>query len=110
MSLMWNKDLSKQIQREVLTEALERIDGAIELRSKQELYPGHGKITGTLQRGIQSFPIRQTERGPRGAVGVKGVKYALAIHKRYRYIIIGLDDVRPRAPGIVASVAARRRA
>lgn len=109
MTLKWNHNLSREIRQTVLIEALERIDGAIELRAKQELYPGHGKVTGTLQRGIQSFPVIMTTRGPRGAVGVRGVKYALRLHKRYRYILIGLDDVRPRAMGIVANVAARRR-
>jgi hypothetical protein len=93
---------------------------ATEGEAKKELRAGHGKVTGTLQRSIHSAnptygfsgdnvkPSAKTpERGGRvaepGMVGNRitilvgsGMRYALKIHNLYRYLVIGLDRVRPR--------------
>ncbi len=88
-------------------DALEEIDLRIETRAKQELYPGHGKLTGTLQRSIQAGPVVLEEDRVRGKVGTKGVKYAKKIHRRYRYLLVGLAEVKPKAVDILRKHAKR---
>lgn len=101
MPLTWNgKQVTAQIAQ-ALVDALTEIDLRIETAAKSELYPGHGKRTGTLQRGIQGAPARLEGSKVRGSVGVKGVKYALPVHRRYKYIHKGVETVRPLALGII---------
>jgi hypothetical protein len=100
------RQVTAQILRRA-AEALTEIDLRIEAEAKQELYPGHGKITGTLQRGIQGSPGRVEGNTARGSVGVKGVKYAKRLHKKYRFILIGLERVRPEAKGILRKHVAK---
>lgn len=82
-------------------DAVTEINHRIEAEAKAELYPGHGKVTGTLQRAIYGDAGRVEGQRVRGKVGVRGVPYALRIHKRYQYIWKGLERVRPRAVGIL---------
>lgn len=91
----------QQIAQRVAS-AVTEIDHRIEAEAKAELYPGHGKITGTLQRAIYGDAGRVEGLKVRGKVGVRGVPYALRIHKRYQYITKGLERVRPRARGIIS--------
>lgn len=84
-----------------LVAALTEIDLRIEAEAKAELYPGHGKLTGTMQRAIVGEPARIDGSRVRGRVAVKGVPYAMAMHRRYQYITIGLNRVRPLALDIV---------
>lgn len=107
MALTWNgKQVTQQISQ-ALVEALTEIDLRIETAAKSELYPGHGKRTGTLQRGIYGAPARIDGSKVRGAVGVKGVKYALPIHRRFKYITNGLETVRPQALAIIKKHVAK---
>lgn len=78
-------------------DAVTEIDQRIETRAKQELYPGHGKVSGTLQRAIQGDVGRVEGNVVKGKVGVQGVRYALRIHRLYNYIIVALDEVKPQA-------------
>ncbi len=82
---------------------LDGINLRIETAAKAELYPGHGKRTGTLQRAIQATPARVVGNRVVGSVGVKGVRYALRIHARYGYIVAGLRQVQPNAAAILRS-------
>lgn len=82
--------------------ALTEIDLRIETEAKAELYPGHGKRTGTLQRSIQGTPGSVVGTRVRGKVGTKGVRYARRIHRRYEYILKGFRRVQPMASAIVA--------
>lgn len=101
MPLKWNgRKVTQQISQ-ALVGALTEIDLRIETAAKAELYPGHGKLTGTLQRGIHGAPARLEGNKVRGAVGVRGVKYALPVHRRYKYITKGVESVRPLAMGII---------
>jgi hypothetical protein len=107
MALTWNgKQVTAQISQ-ALVEALTEIDLRIETAAKSELYPGHGKRTGNLQRAIQSAPARIEGTKIRGSVGVKGVKYALRIHHKFKYIHKGVETVRPQALSIVKKHVAR---
>jgi hypothetical protein len=83
-------------------DAITEIDQQIETRAKAELYPGHGKKSGTLQRAIQGDTGRIEGNYARGKVGVKGVPYSLRIHKLYEYIYTGLKEVKPRAVAILS--------
>jgi hypothetical protein len=83
-------------------DALTEIDQRIESEAKSELRPGHGKRSGTLQRAIQGEPGRIEGNRVRGRVGVKGVRYALRIHRRYEYITKGFRRVQPKALGILS--------
>ena len=101
MPLRWNgKQVTAQISQ-ALVEALTEIDLRIETAAKAELYPGHGKLIGTLQRGIHGEKARREGNRVRGSVGVRGVKYALPVHRRYKYLTKGLEKVRPLAMGII---------
>ena len=82
-------------------DAITEIDQRIEARAKAELYLGHGKRSGNLQRSIQGETGRLQGTEAKGKVGTKGVKYALRIHFLYEYIIKGLEEVRPQAPAIL---------
>jgi hypothetical protein len=101
--LTWRGPLVVETIAARAVRGLDRIDLRIEARAKAELYPGHGKRTGVLQRSIQAMPVQR--RGMRlvGSVGTRGVRYALRIHARYRYIVVGLNSVRGAAPGMLAS-------
>ncbi len=80
---------------------VDKADLVIESASKAELYPGHGKRTGTLQRAIQALPIKDEGSRVIGGVGVRGVKYALRIHALYSYILNGLDKTRGQVAAII---------
>jgi hypothetical protein len=84
-----------------LVQALTEIDQRIETEAKAELYPGHGKRSGTLQRAIAGDAAHEEGDRIRGSVGVRGVRYALRIHRLYRYISEGLGRVKPIALDIV---------
>jgi hypothetical protein len=79
-----------------LADGMTEVDLRIEAAAKAELYPGHGKVTGTLQRAIQGEPATVQGRYVRGRIAVKGVSYARRIHDRYQYLTVGAEKVRPR--------------
>lgn len=83
-------------------DAVTEIDQRIEARAKAELYPSHGKRSGTLQRGVQGDVGRVEGNVVKGKVGVKGVRYALRIHRLYNYIIVALNEIKPQAAGILS--------
>ncbi len=91
-----------------MIDAVNEIDGRIEAESKKELYPGHGKRSGVLQRGIQAIPAYLEGTKVRGGVGVKGVRYALRIHARYQYIVNGLERVKPQINDILRRYRGKR--
>lgn len=99
--LLWKGDLVKQAAVRAAINAITEIDGRIETEAKRELYPGHGKRSGTLQRSIQGQPGVLDGDKVRGKVGTKGVRYAIRIHYRYQYIIKGLEKVKPNAARIL---------
>lgn len=102
VKLTWNgKQVTEQI-KQALADALTEIDLRIETVAKEQLYEGHGKRFGTLRRSIEGAPGRIEGAKVRGSVGTKGVKYALPMHRKYRYIAIGLERVRPQALAIIA--------
>jgi len=101
MALDWRGD---DVLKEIAVRAqaaVDEINLRIEAEAKRELYPGHGKRSGTLQRGIQTEPAKIEGTIVRGAVGVKGVKYALRIHRLYQYILKALERVGPQAEAIL---------
>lgn len=100
MSFKPNKNLRTQVA-ERLAAALTEIDLRIETAAKAELYPGHGKMTGTLQRSIFGEPARIEGKRVRGKVGTRGVRYALPVHRKYKYIHKAVEKVRPKALDIV---------
>jgi len=94
------KQVTEQIAQ-ALVDAVTEIDLRIETAAKGELYEGHGKRFGTLQRSIQGASGRLEGTKVRGSVGTKGVKYALPIHRKYKYLTIGVEKVRPMVPAII---------
>lgn len=99
--LNWRGQALVARKAQQLVDALTEIDLRIETEAKKELYPGHGKRTGTLQRAIQGAPATFDGKRVRGSVAVKGVPYALRIHKRYEYLVKGLERTRPQAMDII---------
>lgn len=96
-----NKKLKGQIAQaavDTVTEVDLRIEGA----AKGELYPGHGKVTGALQRSITGAPGTLQGSMARGRVSTKGIKYAKRIHRLYHYLTEGVIKVRPMVPAIFA--------
>lgn len=131
--LIWRGDETQDEVERVLVDAMREIGLRIEGEAKKELYPGHGKVTGTLQRSVHAagpdynFAGDNTRPGPatphrggdvepevrRGRVSISvgsGMEYALIIHTLYQYITIALSRVAPRALDIIAKHAQRRRA
>lgn len=128
----------KPTQREIekiLGEALVEIGLRIEGEAKKQLWPGHGKVTGTLQRSIHAaspdynFVRDNVEPGPhspeRGnntgemtpklygqrlsiAVGT-GMEYAMQIHFLYKYLTLALNKVRPQVLKVMQAHIDRRR-
>lgn len=100
--LKWRGPQVVQQIAQKAADGLTEIDRRIADEAKAELYPGHGYRTGRLQGAIQGDAGRVEGLKVRGKVGVRGVPYALRIHKRYQYIWRGLERVRPRARGIIS--------
>jgi hypothetical protein len=101
MPTIWKGDeVLKQITAGAIS-GVEEICGRIETEAKRELYPGHGKRSGTLQRAIQAGPARSEGSRVIGSVGVKGVRYALRIHAKYEYIVKGYERVQGQAASIL---------
>jgi len=128
----------KPTQREIekiLGEALVEIGLRIEGEAKKQLWPGHGKLTGTLQRSIHAASpdynfarenvepaSNSPERGNNAgevvpkldgqrlkiAVGT-GMEYAMHIHFLYKYLTIALNKVRPQVLKVVQAHIDRRR-
>lgn len=101
-TLTWRGAALKRQVGQAAVAAVDEIDLRIEGAAKQELYPGHGKLTGTLQRDIHSDPARVDGRRVRGAVGTRRIPYAMALHRRYKYLTIGLRKVQPQTGAILA--------
>ena len=102
MGLIWKGDEVQRRIAERAAAAMAEFDGRVETEAKRELYPGHGKRTGTLQRAIQAGPVRTEGSRVVGSVGVKGVRYALRVHKLYQYIVEGFERERSGFGGILS--------
>lgn len=103
----WNENLLAEVA-ERLIPAVDEIDQRIEAGAKEELYPGHGKLTGTLQRSIHTRPARREGSSIVGAVGTEPLPYARRIHRMYRYLLRGLEKVTPQVLAIIERHARRR--
>jgi hypothetical protein len=130
----WKGDAAQGQIEQALSDALVEIGQRIEGEAKKQLYPGRGKVTGTLQRSIHAASAdyrfsgdhvkagRNTpERGggaiiPRRsgdrlliAVGT-GMEYAMWIQMLYGYLTAGFNKVSPQALGIVRKYIAKYKA
>lgn len=100
----------RQIREQIAQRAADAVtefDLRVEASAKAELYPGHGKRFGTLQRAIYGAPGRVEGKKVRGSIGVRGVRYALPIHRRYKYIHVGFEKERPGFKAILKKHVAR---
>ena len=104
-----------------LIDGLSEIGLRVEAEAKKELYPGHGKVTGTLQRSIHTAEPGYNWRGDSGGMSGKaalkdggvsievgsGLEYAMSVHQGhhgftgYHYLVNAVDKVRPKALEIV---------
>jgi hypothetical protein len=91
MKLTWTGSQAFADAVAELSPALDRHALKIEARAKAELYPGHGKLTGTLQRSIGTEPARREGTRLIAKVVTRGVPYARKIHKRYEYLTKGAE-------------------
>jgi hypothetical protein len=130
----WKGGLAEGQIEQALSAALVEVGQRIEGEAKKQLYPGHGKVTGTLQRSIHAasadYSFRNDhikpgtgspERGggapiPRRsgnrlviAVGT-GMEYAMMVHLRYGYLRVAFNKVQPRVLEIVRQYIARYKA
>jgi hypothetical protein len=92
MGLIWKGSEVAEAIRAKAAAAMTEFTGRVETAAKGELYPGHGKRTGTLQRAIQAGSVQSDKSRVKGSVGVKGVRYALKIHRLYQYIVKGFEN------------------
>ncbi len=130
----WHGKQCENEIEEILSEALVEVGLRIEGEAKKQLWPGHGKVTGTLQRSIHAASpdhdfsqenVPATKASPersrssaivprkdnqrlRIAVGT-GMEYAMHIHFLYKYLTLGLDKVRPKVLKIIQEHVDRRR-
>jgi hypothetical protein len=101
-SLDWRGQAYLDRARRGAVRGLTEFDLRIEAAQKQELYPGHGKLTGFLQRGIVGEEAQIVSPTlVRGRVATKGVRYARPINRRYRYAKAGYDKVRSSGREII---------
>jgi len=132
--LNWRGKPTQDEVVEILGAALVEIGLRIEGEAKKQLWPSHGKLTGTLQRSIHAaspdFNFAQEnvqpgdntpERSNPGAVTPQllgsrlmiavgtGMEYAMWVHFLYKYLTLGLSKVRPLALQIVQRHIDRRR-
>lgn len=99
--LKWKGQQALQEATAHLTSVLDQFDLGVEAAAKQQLYPGHGKIEGTLQRSIQTIPARREGLRIVGRVKTAGVPYARVINRRYRYMEAGFEKARPSLAGLL---------
>lgn len=130
----WKGSLAEGQVEQALSDALVEVAQRIEGEAKKQLYPGHGKVTGTLQRSIHAASADYNFRGdhvkpgpgspdrsggmpvPRRsgnrlvvAVGT-GMEYAMAVHLRYGYLRVAFNKISPRVLEIVRRYIARYKA
>lgn len=86
----WYRDRVVDAFADYAAAALHRHGLKVEAKAKEELYPGHGKITGYLQRSITTGDPQRSASGVVVRVGTKGVPYARRINQRYEYLQQGL--------------------
>lgn len=121
----------KAVLDEVVIPALQEIGLRVESEAKQQLYKGHGVLTGTLRRSIHTAPpgypwardnvppstnaperggkAARPERTSRGVVVEvgSGLSYAIWVHQGhgafegYHYLTNAVEKVRPLVPSIV---------
>lgn len=92
------QQLTKEVEADLMR-SLDRHNMKAQRLAQKELYPGHGKLTGTLQRSIQIKPSRRIGLfAIRGYLLTRGVPYARRIHRRYRYLTIGMRKAGPFNP------------
>lgn len=92
VNLTWHGERTLDEAAAKLIPLLDRHALRIEAKAKAELYPGHGKLTGTLQRSIGTTPARREGRRIVARIGTRGVPYARAIHRRYEYLTKGMRN------------------
>jgi hypothetical protein len=92
VNLKWNGEQTLEAAAARLAPLLDQHTLKIEAKAKAELYPGHGKITGTLQRSIGTTPARREGRRLIAKIATRGVPYARAIHRRYEYLTRGMQN------------------
>lgn len=97
----WNGPAWKQKRQTQLQAALTEINLRIEAEAKAELYPGHGKITGRLQRSITADAPVQSGNRLTGRIATKGVRYGRRINRLYRFFPIAIRRVRGQVPTIL---------
>lgn len=101
MPITWRgKEVTAAIAAKAVA-GLSEIDLRIETEAKKQLYPGHGKRTGFLQRSIAGEDATQDGTWVRGKVSVRGVTYALVIERRYGYMQEAVRIVKPQALAIL---------
>lgn len=90
----WKGPAWRQKRQTQLLAALTEINLRVEAEAKVELYPGHGKVTGRLQRSITAdAPVPNGNRLT-GRVSTKGVRYGRRINRLYRFFPIAIQRVR----------------
>ena len=71
-------------------------------RARQNLYPGHGYLTGRLQSSVTNRQVRVEGELLVGAVGAYGVKYGAYVHELYyKFILDAFDEIRGNAIHII---------
>jgi hypothetical protein len=83
-----------------LARAVDEFNQEVVSVAKEQLYPGHGLLSGTLRRSLRHAPA---SRQGRKIVGVMGsdVIYAGVQHRRFKYFYTGLERVKGQALEIV---------
>lgn len=126
--LEWRgKETAERVINEVLLPAMTEFGLAVEGAAKQELYPGHGVVTGTLRRSIHAASPGHkwvgNTGGPSGTAAVvggevsievgSGLEYARAVHdghgsfQGYHYLTRGLEAVRGRLRDLLEKYSQR---
>jgi hypothetical protein len=85
-----------------LMSGLDRFNEELVQRSKANLYPGHGLLTGRMQAALGRRGAVRNGLRIEADVGVYGVLYSLLVHLRYyQFVTDALEAMLPEAPRII---------
>jgi hypothetical protein len=129
IKLTWQGEITKEKVIGAIVDGVTEFGLTHEREAKRELYPGHGKLTSTLQRSVHAaaptyqFAIDDVPDGPErsgqglavkkigSSVGVmvgSGMRYARRIEYMYGYIANSHSRVAGQIAGIMNKHASRR--
>lgn len=84
-----------------LASGLNSFNEQLASRSAQNLYPGHGYLTGRLKASTTNRQVRIEGTRIIGSVGSFGIAYGMFVHGKYNYIVESLHELQSGAASTI---------